>query len=669
MYSKIALGNVRKSFKDYTIYFLTLTFAVCIFYSFNSIESQKVVLEMSTSQASYMDIINMLMSFLSVLVVCILGGLIVYANNFLIKKRKKELGTYMMLGMGKSKISKILVLETFIVGIASLIVGLLVGFILSQALSVFTAKLFEVGMSEFKFVFSLSAVIKTVIYFGLIFLFVMIFNTFMISKYQLIDLLNASKKSQQMKIKNPIASLIIFITSIMMLVMAYFLVLKIGLNPQNPVFKLSIGLGVIGTLGFFYGGAGFLLTVIQRSKNIYLKKLNIFIIRQINSNINTNFLSISLICLMLFVTIAGLSTGLSFKASLENGIVAPFDASGQMYVYEDNEFKTMKEAMEHLKFDFKGNEHAFFNEYKLEGVSLKELLLPYASEELKALFNNGHWETVNAISISDYNAIRQLLGKEVMSLGHNQVLVVSDFEKVKDTVEKLIKDGSHIQINNQAFEIANKEVINDATYNSMFAMNTLILIVPDEVVTNLTPAVTYVNIEYTQGDKEINETYFKDFFNSFRLEGSKDGIFMLGYTKQDIYESNRGISSMIVYVGLYLGIVFLLSSAAVLALQQLSEASDSMERYKSLRKIGATQKMINKTIFIQTLIYFCVPLGLAIIHSIVGIYVANKDLTSLYGQSDILKSSLMTLIGIIIIYGGYFFTTYSGYKSIIKNAK
>ncbi len=669
MYSKIALGNVRKSFKDYTIYFLTLTFAVCIFYSFNSIESQKVVLEMNTSQASYMDVINMLMSFLSVLVVCILGGLIVYANNFLIKKRKKELGTYMMLGMGKSKISKILVLETFIVGIASLIVGLLVGFILSQALSVFTAKLFEVGMSQFKFVFSLSAVIKTVIYFGLIFLFVMIFNTFMISKYQLIDLLNASKKSQQMKIKNPIASLMIFITSVMTLVMAYFLVLKIGLNPQSPVFKLSIGLGVIGTLGFFYGGAGFLLTVIQRSKNIYLKKLNIFIIRQINSNINTNFLSISLICLMLFVTISGLSTGLSFKASLENGIVAPFDASGQMYVYEDNEFKTMQEAMEHLQFDFKGNEHAFFNEYKLEGVSLKELLLPYASEELKALLNNGYWETVTAISISDYKAVRQLLGKEVMSLNHNQVLVTSDFEKVKDTVEKLVKDGSHIQINNQTFEIANKEVIKDATYNSMFAMNTLTLIVPDEVVANLTPSATYVNIEYTQGDKETNEMYFKDFFNSFTLEGSKDGIFMMGFTKQDIYESNRGLSSMIVYVGLYLGIVFLLSSAAVLALQQLSEASDSMERYKSLRKIGATQKMINQTIFIQTLIYFCVPLGLAIIHSIIGIYIANKDLTSLYGQSDILKSSLMTLIGIIIIYGGYFFTTYSGYKSIIKNAK
>ena len=126
---------------------------------------------------------------------------------------------------------------------------------------------------------------------------------------------------------------------------------------------------------------------------------------------------------------------------------------------------------------------------------------------------------------------------------------------------------------------------------------------------------------------------------------------------------------MVLYVGLYLGIVFLLSSAAVLALQQLSEASDSIERYKSLRKIGATQKMINKTIFIQTLIYFALPLVLGMIHAVFGIYVVNKDLTSLYGQSDILVSSIMTMMGIIVIYGGYFLTTYVGYKSIIKNAK
>ena len=669
MYSKIALGNVRKSFKDYAIYFLTLTFAVCIFYCFNSIESQKAVLDMSASQAGYMESINQLLSMVSVFVVFILGGLILYANNFLIKKRKKELGVYMTLGMGKSKISKILVLETFIVGILSLVVGLGVGILLSQGLSVFTAKLFEVGMTQFRFVISFSAIIKTIIYFGLIFLFVMFFNTIIISKYKLIDLLNASKKSETIKVKNPILSLLIFLVAVIMLITAYGIVLKVGLNEMSSLFNLSIVLGIIGTLGFFYGGAGFLLAMIQRSQNIYLKKLNIFVVRQIHSNINTNFLSVSLICLMLFITIGGLSTGLSMKTSIENGIVAPFDASAYMYVDDEDEIKTMQQVVEKLNFDFKGNEHMFFEAYRLEGISTGDLILPYVTGTLKDQLENGYWNSINAIKISDYNKIQHLLGKDSITLNDHQILVTSNFSKFLEPLKVYLKNNSEIKINGETFEIKNKDVMTDATYNSALADNILTFIVPDRVVANLQPDIAYMNIQYTAQDKVEAESYFGDYLNSFFEEGSKDGIFLIGYTKQQIYENSRATSTVVLYVGLYLGIVFLLSSAAVLALQQLSEASDSIERYKSLRKIGATQKMINKTIFIQTLIYFALPLVLGMIHAVFGIYVVNKDLTSLYGQSDILVSSIMTMMGIIVIYGGYFLTTYVGYKSIIKNAK
>ena len=669
MYSKIALGNVRKSFKDYAIYFLTLTFAVCIFYCFNSIESQKAVLDMSASQAGYMESINQLLSMVSVFVVFILGGLILYANNFLIKKRKKELGVYMTLGMGKSKISKILVLETFIVGILSLVVGLGVGILLSQGLSVFTAKLFEVGMTQFRFVISFSAIIKTIIYFGLIFLFVMFFNTIIISKYKLIDLLNASKKSETIKVKNPILSLLIFLVAVIMLITAYGIVLKVGLNEMSSLFNLSIVLGIIGTLGFFYGGAGFLLAMIQRNQNIYLKKLNIFVVRQIHSNINTNFLSVSLICLILFITIGGLSTGLSMKTSIENGIVAPFDASAYMYVDDEDEIKTMQQVVEKLNFDFKGNEHMFFEAYRLEGISTGDLILPYVTGTLKDQLENGYWNSINAIKISDYNKIQQLLGKDSITLNDHQILVTSNFSKFLEPLKVYFKNNSEIKINGETFEIKNKDVMTDATYNSALADNILTLIVPDKVVSSLEPTMTYMNIQYTAQDKVEAESYFGDYLNSFFEEGSKDGIFLIGYTKQQIYENSRATSTVVLYVGLYLGIVFLLSSAAVLALQQLSEASDSIERYKSLRKIGATQKMINKTIFIQTLIYFALPLVLGMIHAVFGIYVVNKDLTSLYGQSDILVSSIMTMMGIIVIYGGYFLTTYVGYKSIIKNAK
>ena len=156
--------------------------------------------------------------------------------------------------------------------------------------------------------------------------------------------------------------------------------------------------------------------------------------------------------------------------------------------------------------------------------------------------------------------------------------------------------------------------------------------------------------------------------NSYKDSEDISMLPMVITTKQSVYASNRGTSTMILYLALYLGVVFLISSAAVLALQQLSEASDSSDRYKALKRIGATEKMINKSIFKQTAIYFVMPLIPAIISSIVGINVVN-DFLEIFGKSNIILAALITLVVLIIVYGGYFYVTYTGYKSIIKNNK
>ncbi|NFN26332.1 FtsX-like permease family protein, partial [Clostridium botulinum] len=211
MFFKISKNNVKRSFKDYAIYFLTLTFGVCIFYSFNSIESQKALFSLNSGQSEIMTLINNLISGISVFISFVLCGLILYANNFLIKKRKKEFAIYMTLGMKKSEISKILLFETFIIGLISLIVGLFIGVILSQGLSVLTAKMFEIPMVGYKFIISVSAILKTILYFSIIFIFAMIFNVAIISKYKLIDMINSSKKSESVKIRNNIFNIILFI--------------------------------------------------------------------------------------------------------------------------------------------------------------------------------------------------------------------------------------------------------------------------------------------------------------------------------------------------------------------------------------------------------------------------------------------------------------------------
>ncbi|HCG3018234.1 TPA: FtsX-like permease family protein [Clostridium perfringens] len=678
MYFKIALNNVRKSFKDYSIYFLTLTLGVCIFYAFNSVGDQKAFLELGKRQAEYINILQRLISGISVFISCVLGGLILYANNFLVKKRKKELGIYMTLGMGKNKISKILTYETALVGIISLVVGLGVGIIVSQGISAFAAKLFEVSLSNYKFLLSTDAILKTILYFGIIFILVMLFNTFVISKYKLIDMLTAAKKNEDIKIKNPILTAIIFFISLGLLGVAYKLVIKVGLDPTNSMFLGSIVLGVLGTLLLFFSLAGFVLYVLQKNKNVYLKGLNIFVLRQMNSKINTNFLSMTVICLMLFLTISTLATGLSFKNALEKGLenTTPFDASATYYIDKDSKIKTAEESIKELGFKFNPEDKIVsYNEYKLEKTNLEGLLNKNAEgKNIKDIVEAMTYKGTNAISISSYNDIRALSGEKSVSLSNNEVLISSNLGEVENTLKNIIKNNDKIEIDGKEYKIANNaligegKVIKEAFESTGMTNNFFTLIVPDNVVSNLNPIANKININFPKNSKE-EEQRVQKLFNDYRdgiVDLSKYG-FVNGNTRARIYEDNNGMTNTVLFIGIYLGVIFLISSTAVLALQQLSEASDSIDRYKSLRRIGVSQKMINKSIFTQVSIYFGLPLVVALVHSVVAIKVVNGFLT-MFNKPDIGASSLVTALIMVIVYGGYFYATYTGYKSTVKNA-
>lgn len=672
MYSKIALNSVKKSFKDYTIYFLTLTFAVCIFYSFNSIESQKAMLDLTVNQKAYMKLFSSVISIASVFVSFILGALIIYANNFLIKKRKKEMGIYITLGMPKRKVSNILLLETVLIGIISLGIGLILGVVLSQGLSILTAKLFMGSMTSYQFAFSINAVLKTILYFGIIFLLVMIFNTVIISKYKLIDLLNASKKNEKIKMRNPVISSIIFCLAVIFIVVAYIFINKSGLDIQSTYFELSIVLGVIGTFLFFFGLSGIVLYVIQRSKNIYLKNLNIFIVRQISSKFNTNFLSMSLICLMLFITTVMLSSGLGFKNTMEQGVKknTPFDASIEIY-YSSDSVSQANELTQVVNNQLsKYTNKSYIAQYQLNDVSMRKMLLPYVPNTMKKAIDNSYNDYCMAVSISQYNKMRELEGQKPINLANNDVLVLSNVQKFEGPINDFIKNNGKIDIiNGTEYKVQNDKAIEDSLYSSGMAINTITLVVPDKIVQNLIPYTGYININYTGSntEKKTQESNIEAIFDKLNRE-KPDGYIGNGYTRTQLYEQSLGLSAIVIYLSIYLGIVFLIASAAVLALQQLLEASDSINRYKALRKIGVTDKMINKSIFIQTLIYFGAPLALAIAHSIVAIYVVN-DFISALGSTNIIISALIILVFILLIYSGYFYATYTSYKKIIKNNK
>ncbi|WP_455538921.1 FtsX-like permease family protein [Terrisporobacter sp.] len=663
MYSKIALENVKKSFKDYTIYFLTLTLAVCIFYSFNSIESQKAMMEMNSSSSEYVNALSQVISYVSVFVAFILGSLILYANNFLIKKRNKEMGIYMTLGMPKKKISQILVIETLLVGIFSLISGLILGFLVSQGLSVLVVKLFDFKMSNYTFIISTPAIIKAILYFGIMFVLVMIFNSFVISKYKIIDLLTIAKKTEKIKFKNPIVYLFTFILCIICLVTAYKFVLDVGImGIREPKFLYSIALGIIGTFLFFFSLAGFVLYVVKKNKKIYFKGLNIFIVKQINSKVNTNFISMSVICIMLFLTISILSTGFSFKNALESGLdkSTPYDASAYMFVNPKDGATDIKKSLKYIGVKFNKNDKvAYFNQYT-NGEKIANMI-PLGKED-----KEDHALTYY-IKISDYNNIRKINNQKPINLNKNEVLITSNFANVAPSVEKYIKNNNTIKIDNKVYNIKNKDLIKENIMTEFMQANFLTIIVSDKLCENMNLYSSNVNVNFS-GNKDKSEAKFISDIDSYKdtdTDYKKIG-FILANSRNQIYEGNKGMVTIVLFLVIYIGIVFLISSMAILALQQLSEASDSIDRYISLKKLGASTKSINKTIFVQTLVYFSIPVGLALVHSIVGIKVTN-GFVEMYNKTNILGSSLITAVIFMFIYTIYFYVTYSSYKNIVKN--
>lgn len=354
---KLSASNMKKSIKDYAIYFFTLVLGVAIFYVFNAIETQTAMLRISADTRQVVQLMSKIIAGVSVFIAFVLGFLIIYASRFLMKRRNKEFGLYLILGMGKRKVSTMLFIETLIIGLVSLVVGLLAGIGISQITSVLVANMFDADMSSYSFVFSGSAFAKTCLYFAIIYVVVIIFNTFIISKCKLIDLFQNGRKSENVKIKNPWVSVIVFLISVVSLGYAYHAVITdINDMYMNDLYKWIVT-GCIATVLFFWSVSGMLFRIVSSMKNVYYKGLNSFVVRQMSSRVNTNVLSISLICLMLFVTICVLSSALAVKNSLNEGIAKYARAdvcisktqSGDSIYYDEDEMGNDSETNDLLK--------------------------------------------------------------------------------------------------------------------------------------------------------------------------------------------------------------------------------------------------------------------------------------------------------------------------------
>ncbi|HAT4289712.1 ABC transporter permease [Clostridium perfringens] len=672
MYFKLAFKNIKKSYKNYVIYFLTLIFGICIFYTFNSIESQSVMMELNEQKQSAFMMAEQLIGYFSVFIAFVLGFLIVYANNYLIKRRKKEFGIYMTLGMENGSLSKMIFLETLFIGAISLGIGVILGIMLSQALSVLTAYMFQVDLTKFQFVFSPLGFKRTVLCFSIIYLVVLIFNFISVRKIKLIDLLTASKRNEKPTIKNLWISVILFLVSVGILGIAYYKVIHDGIAFASfNALGLPILLGCIGTFIFFYSLTGFFLKVIQGNKKFYLRDLNMFVMKQISSKINTTFVSLSFICLMLFLAICTFSGGLGINRAINADLkdLTKFDVTFWSNSGENIE-KLLKEKNIDISNIAKEDSNMIMYDSK---IKYSNFLSKEGMTAMKNYFPVANDNDILVIGEKGYNNTLKLLGKEPVNLKENQYLAVGNIDEMKkwvneslengnmDQMKKLVnkssENGKKINISGKTLEPANKKYENINLYNFTMKGDILIFVVKDSLLEGLKPVSSRFNMMLKDNSNTKEE-----------LEAIRDQLVesqVYSITKKEIYDNAAGLGATMAYLGIYLGLIFIITSAVVLAIQQLTESTDNVERYRLLKEIGVDQKMINKAIFTQVGVYFMLPLSLAIVHSIVGLKISST-IVGVFGNASIMPNIIITAIIFVIIYGGYFLATYLGAKKNIN---
>ena len=720
MLFKLSFRNITRSIKDYAIYFFTLVLGVTLFYVFNSVGSQAAVLELNNSRKLIVDLLTKILSGMSILVVFILGALIIYASRFLIKRRNKEFAIYLTLGMSKRKISRLLFFETLMIGVISLGVGLLLGIGASQLISVLIAKLFETNMDKFTFVFSEKAFFDTILYFGLIYLIVIFFNTVIVGRLKIIELLQGSKKSEKAFLKNPLLRAIVFLISAGVLGYAYWWVNNDKVSLMDRVYNLlwPVIAGVVATFLIFWSLSGLIMEIVTRSKKFYFKGLNSFVFRQISSKVNTAVASMSLISLLLFLTISILSLCFSINESMKKELAynTPVDAMTELTDYlavygsnssvgylshmsKDQEKAALATSQDYMKKSLYQNmidrspdlakdikDHLELNVYADSSFTYGQILPSGVMTGIvEASISKA---TVPLVRVSDYNKLAKFYHRDEIHLKDDQYQFLADYKTMAEILDKALTANTQIKYHNFTLNPVAKKHQEGFITSSGFKSNIGILIVPDNVITDQPIGTQALLMNYNLNSSRTAEQIDEDLRKAFDLgdlsvevttseeEAQKavssdrkadrpSGVAINFYTKLLVKAASVGMQAIATFVGFYLGIIFLISSAAILALKQLSESSDNTEKYAALRRLGASNKMLNRALFVQIAIFFIAPLLIGIIHSIFGIMFASS-IIEIFGSDGLLASIPMTVSMIVLIYGGYFLLTYISSKRIIS---
>lgn len=706
MLSKIAFRNIRRSVRDYAIYFVTIVVGVALFYAFNAIGGQAVLFDFQ-DQASerVFDLAEIGLGMFTYLVIAVLAFLVIYANRFLIRRRKKEFGTYLLLGMKAHQVSYIILLETATVGIASLAAGIALGFLLSQASCFLTAQLIGMPIQEYAFVFSAKGLARTVACFAAIYVIVALLNVLTVRRCKIVDLLYANDRNETTGLNRLWPRLIGLPVSVAAIAWAYRLFAEVGiLGLDTPEFAASTVLMIAGTFLFFWSAAGAFILALRRAKGAYFRKLTMFTVSQVASRMNTAFASLSVICVMLFfsLTVFACGNGLTslFTGDIEK--TTPFDVSVAGYAQGTSNPTNLERAEEwdwDMESYFKAKspswgglveDSAQLDLYTnipdsdtyidmadaLGGISI----FPTTGESNEYLVQYGT-DKIGVVGLGQMNEALELAGQEPIELAEDEFAIDNTMTATQKFAESVSESDVPVRVFGREL-VSSGDLLFLEMQSTTIASTGLVLIVPDSLVADMRaegeiPSTSVLNFNLSAGRETAEEALGAIFNEAF--PGSTTELGSLSYDSQgtvwplgtyntawNMIVQSGGMRLMFTYMALYVGLVFLVITAVMLAIQQLSEASDSTQRYGMLARLGCDGRMLFRSLRSQVLVYFLAPLALAVCHTACAVSVVNDSLFTSLGNANLHESVLVTVALTVAVYGAYLLLTYFVSKGIVR---
>ena len=720
MLCKLAWGNVRRAGKDYLVYLLTLTLAVTVFYAFNTISIQVDFVSMGEGLS---QLLGGIFSGLTFFLAAIMGFLMVYANGFIMKRRKKEFGLYQVLGMSRGQVARVMALETAIVSGAALVLGIALGVGFSQLMTFFTASIFKTQIADFHFFFSMQALSLTVACLFVIFLVTLAFNLLVVGRTKIIDLMSASRQNEAIKTRSPLLSAVVFVLGTVLIGVAYFRLLRDGMPVDTPVgemdeamnqFALTTGIVVVGTILFFFGLSGFLLKALQGAKGLYWRGLNMFTLRQLSAKVNTVSFSMAMISMILFLAITSVTSGMSIANVMITSVERnnPADYSRVVIYYGERTLANSQDsdhpmAIAEKPFDIveaSGNDEVNAElpnaePYDLDGIlgervqveaydstprgetepviSLNQLCeavdmpLPVGTES-----SNSNVLGLQVMKESDYNRYRAFRGLGAVDLGLDGYLLTSDMgETVNKVYDAAMAEGVVLDIAGVKLHPCADEVDEGASTftNSTMGSNSGTVIVPDYLVekAGLPLYASYLLGNYRKGlSYEETEGYVREprmWSELLDANGNEVALWGMDYTRIEAFESTNTMNGLISYLAIYIGFVLVIACAAILTIQHLSGVSDSAKNCRILSELGTSRHEIMRSMLAQQAVFFLFPLVVGVAHSLVALHVVI-EIVALFGGISIGMTVAATCAIFLLCYGGYFAVTYFMSKGIVSDA-